>query len=108
MTYWCTSDSVVYPSADPPLGKRALWEIGVRLLPERLLSPEEIVEQHGDGVGHGIRIQIVVQRVVAEAGGQARAAYGCMSARKTRVRSATTWRNTLSMSCGYVEFRVLG
>ena len=43
-----------------------LHEIGVRLLPERLLAAAvQIVQQAGDGVGERVRFEVVVERVVA-------------------------------------------
>ena len=49
-----------------------LQEIGVGLLPERFLRfPEQVVQQRGDGIRHRIGIEIVVQRVVADAGVEA-------------------------------------
>jgi hypothetical protein len=45
-----------------------LHEIGVRLLPERLLaSSVEVVEKRGDGVCERVRFEVVVERVVTEA-----------------------------------------
>ena len=44
-----------------------LEQIRVRLLPERLLRlAEQVVDQRRDGVGNGVRIEIVVERVVAD------------------------------------------
>src|SRR5208283_424714 len=43
-----------------------LDEIGVRLLPERLLAPaKEIVQERGDVIRQGVRVQVAVKRVVA-------------------------------------------
>src|SRR5229473_4749834 len=43
-----------------------LDEIGVRLLPEGFLaSAKEIVQERGDVVREGVRVQVVVERVVA-------------------------------------------
>ena len=53
---------------DSPQQDHEFEQIGVRLLPERLLGPpEQVVQQGGDRVGHRVRIEIVVQRVVADA-----------------------------------------
>ena len=55
--------------ADPAQRDHELQEICVGLLPERFLrASEEVVQQRSDGVRHGVRIEVVVQRVVAEAG----------------------------------------
>ena len=44
-----------------------LEQIGVRLLPERLLRlAEQVVDQRRDGIGDGVGIEIVVERVVAD------------------------------------------
>jgi hypothetical protein len=41
-----------------------LHEVGVGLLPERLLTPaKEIIEERRDVVGEGVGIEIVVKRV---------------------------------------------
>ena len=46
-----------------------LQQVGVRLLPERLLAlAEQVVQQRGDGIGHRVGVEIVVQRVVADVG----------------------------------------
>ena len=43
-------------------------QIGVRLLPARILGfPEQVAQDRRDRVGHGVRIEIVVQGVVADA-----------------------------------------
>src|ERR1700683_3316489 len=43
-----------------------LHEVGVSLLPERFLAAaEEIVQERGDIVGEGVRIEVIVERVVA-------------------------------------------
>ena len=55
--------------ADASQQNDELQQVGVRLLPERLLrSAEQVVQQRGHGIGDGVRIQLVVQRVVADAG----------------------------------------
>ena len=57
---------------DPAQGDDELQQIRVRLLPERLLRfAEQVVQQTADRVRDGVRIEIVVQRVVADAGIQA-------------------------------------
>ena len=44
-----------------------LDEVGVRLLPERLFAlAEQVVQQRGDAVRQRVRVEIVVQRVVAK------------------------------------------
>ena len=46
-----------------------LHEVGVSLLPERLLpSAEEVVDEGGDAVGERVGIETVVERVVAVLG----------------------------------------
>ena len=46
-----------------------LQQVGVRLLPERFLRlAEQVVQQRGDGKRDRIRIEVVVQGVVADAG----------------------------------------
>jgi hypothetical protein len=53
---------------DPTQEDDELQQIGVRLLPERFLRlAQQVVEQRGDRIGHCIRIEIVVQGVVADA-----------------------------------------
>ena len=54
---------------DAPQQDHELQQVGVGLLPERFLRlAEQVVQQRGDGVGHGVRVEVVVQRVVADAG----------------------------------------
>ena len=46
-----------------------LDEVGVGLLPEGLLAPaEKVVQKRGDVVREGVRVQVVVERVVAVLG----------------------------------------
>src|SRR5271168_3083519 len=46
-----------------------LHEVGVGLLPERLLATaKEIIEERGDVVGEGVGVEIIVKRVVAVLG----------------------------------------
>src|SRR5439155_18531690 len=43
-----------------------LDEVGVRLLPERFLATaEKVVQERGDVVSEGVRVQVIVERVVA-------------------------------------------
>ena len=57
-----------------PVGESAkqndeLQQVRVCLLPERFLrSSEQIVQQRGDGIRHGVRVEVVVERVVTDAG----------------------------------------
>ena len=57
------------PVGDPAQRDDELQQIRVRLLPERFLRlAEQVVQQPADRVGDGVRVEIVVQRVVADAG----------------------------------------
>ena len=59
---------------EPAQQDHELQQVGVRLLPERLLAlAEQVVQQRGDGIGHRVRVEIVV-------------AAGC-SRRRCRARS---------------------
>ncbi len=52
---------------EAPEQDHELEQVRVRHLPERLLRlAEEIVEQRGDGVGHRVGVQVVLERVVAD------------------------------------------
>ena len=43
-----------------------LDQVGVRLLPERLLATsEKVVQERGDVVCQSVRVQVIVERVVA-------------------------------------------
>ena len=54
---------------DPAQEDHELQQVGVCLLPERLLRfAEQIVQECGDGERHRVRVEIVVQRVVAVTG----------------------------------------
>src|SRR2546422_1961629 len=56
---------------DPAQRNDKLEEIRVRLLPEGLLRlAEQVIEQAADRIGDGVRVEVVVQRVVADAGMQ--------------------------------------
>jgi hypothetical protein len=51
---------------DPAQRDDKLQQIRVRLLPERFVGfAEEVIEQAADRVRHRVRIEVVVQRVVA-------------------------------------------
>ncbi len=72
MTYRWTSGERGVPVADATQRDHELQQVGVGLLPERFLGPpEEVVQQRSQGIGHGVRVEIVVQRVVAEPGVEA-------------------------------------
>src|SRR4029453_11239361 len=54
--------------SDSAQGNHELQEVGICLLPERFLrASEQIVEQTSDGVGYCVRVEVIVEGVVADA-----------------------------------------
>ena len=57
------------PGRDASQRNNEFQEVGVGLLPERFRrAAKQIVEERGDGIRDRVRVEIVVQRVVADVG----------------------------------------